>query len=85
MREGSAPLARFEGEFDVEAGCLVFRMGDETFLPAFVTAGNATLSGNSELIGERQILLRERAVYAGASLTAKTVASVRSAPPATCS
>lgn len=79
-----APLARFEGSFDIENDCLVFRMGEATFLAGLSTAGEVSVAGGTVTIGERRLRLGERTVVSGAQLPAEELRKADPAPPADC-
>lgn len=77
-------LARFEGAFVIENGCLIFTMGDRRYLPAFAEGSPVTIDAGNVRIGSRVVALGERMVLSGAQVGASDIPSTTAKPPERC-
>jgi hypothetical protein len=83
-RDAAAPLARFEGRYEVVGGCLAFMIGGTPHLPALVEQGDARQEGNTVTIGTRTIELGKTITPGGSALDPYDFARAAESPPAAC-
>lgn len=83
-RDTMAPLARFEGRYDVVKGCLAFIIGGEPHLPAFSSKGDAYREGDTVTLGSQTIELGKTLTPRGSALDPYDLERATMSPPASC-